>query len=301
MKDKIIQWFSKFKIINTEEYKQLLKSDIELKACNNQTANLKDTIKYWEAQHKVNREYIQGKKDIIKSADAKIARLERKLNSLQESNIEKQLNNAHPKGNISYTGRPLPFGKKNVDFPINILITPNDFNIIKDLKRWKLYQTGEKHETLIPKIYKKIKQYYYKYDFDKNTWGTNELWEFTFESMAKLKIKKGIDCDSWSHFQMSYYVAAGLKEAFGRVVVGNCEYGGHSTIYIYSLEDNQWHHLNSTYGQFSRMSKVSKYPTHEDARNGKDKIGITKVWFSFNRLHSWYKFGKDIPKELKIK
>ena len=224
----------------------------------------------------------------------------KQIEKLSLTTVEKQLNNKYPKGNIAYRGRPLPFGKKNVEFPINILITPNDFNIIKDLKRWKLYQTEENPETLIPKIYKKIKEKYYKYESDKKTWGINELWEFVFESMAKLKIKKGVDCDSWSHFQMSYYIAAGLKDAFGRIVVGNCSFGGHSTIYIYSLEDKKWHHLNSTYGPFSNFKRVNYFPTHEMARNGKDKIGITKVWFSFNRLYSWYKFGKDIPKDMTV-
>ena len=261
----------------------------------------------WEIQHEADRDYIANKKEVILQKNIEILDLKYDLTAIQklleateESEIEKQLNNKYPKGNIAYRGRPLPFGKKNVEFPINILITPNDFNIIKDLKRWKLYQTGENPETLIPKIYKKIKEKYYKYESDKKTWGINELWEFVFESMAKLKIKKGVDCDSWSHFQMSYYIAAGLKDAFGRIVVGNCSFGGHSTIYIYSLEDKKWHHLNSTYGPFSNFKRVNYFPTHEMARNGKDKIGITKVWFSFNRLYSWYKFGKDIPKDMTV-
>ena len=38
----------------------------------------------------------------------------------------------------------------------------------------------------------------------------------------------------------------------------------------------------------------------KDAIEGTDRIGISKVWFSFNDKHCWYDFKGDIPKDLKI-
>lgn len=199
-------------------------------------------------------------------------------------------NNKYPKRSVVYRGRTLPFdNKKFIKVPVSVFITPQDPFIIHDLKKWDLYQTGEDSETLIPKIYYKIKKEYYKYALDRNVWGKAEVWEFVFE-MREKGFTKGFDCDSWSHFQASYYIAAGIPSYKVRVVCGRTDLGGHSTIYILG-NDNKWHHLNSTYGIY-RYDKVSKFPTHDDAYKGKDRIGISTVWFSFNNKFSWSKFGE---------
>ena len=72
---------------------------------------------------------------------------------------------------------------------MNVLLTPNDPDIIEDLKKWKLYRTGEDPETLAPKIYKKVFQTYYRYLYDKEVWNENEVWEMSFEMYEKIREK----------------------------------------------------------------------------------------------------------------
>jgi len=211
--------------------------------------------------------------------------------------LKEYWNNKYKKGIIIYPGRSLPFADEKVDVPVNVLITPNDPFIIQDLNNWGLMGNADTDwETHLIKIYRTIRDRYYKYQYDKTIWGNEEVWEFPFEMRAK-GFGDGFDCDSWAHFQLSYYIAAGLPNWRARVVVGDCKFGGHSTVYIYSLRDNEWHHLNSTYGR--NYSSIKEYPTHSAAENNKDDLGIYNVWLSFNNEFSWYKFTNDIPTELK--
>jgi len=203
---------------------------------------------------------------------------------------EAKVNGEYPNAEIYYEGRSLPFSKTKIKFPVNVLITPNDPRIISDLKKWGLYQTGEDPETLIPKIYRKIFIEYYKYEYDKNVWGEEEVWEFPAELFAKYdRGKISADCDSFSHLMKSYYLAAGVPDWRVRVVCGMTSLGGHSSIYCYSKKSSKWRHINSTFGS-AIFDTLSEYPTHTDAREGKDKIGISTVWFSFNWARSWYNF-----------
>lgn len=232
--------------------------------------------------------------EMLKQRDAEIEKL--KYEKIHNNGLEEYWNNKYTKVTIQYPGRPLPFGSTNVNVPLQVFLTPDDPFIIKDLESWLLYDTEEDFETLIPKIYKRIKGYY-KYAYDKAVWGTNELWEFPFETRIKIKAGSGLDCDSWSHFQASYYLAAGLPEWRLRVVCGETPFDdGHSTVYIYSLKDNMWHHLNSTYGK--AYNNISDFPTNRDAENDIDNVGIKKVWFSFNNKYCWYKFGDKLPDEV---
>ncbi len=210
------------------------------------------------------------------------------------------LNKNHKKRPLVYKGRPLPMSSKNIEVPVQVLITPNDPFIIQDLKNWGLYNTGESYETLLPKIYKKIRNKYYSYAYDRNVWGKKEMWEFPFEVREKLKQASGLDCDSWMDFIISYFIAVLPDPAFARAVAGNIPSGGgHGTIYVFSMKDYKWHHLNSTMGSYS--TEVSQFPTHEDARNGKDSIGISYVWFSFNNQYAWADLKEDLPEGIEDK
>lgn len=213
--------------------------------------------------------------------------------------IEHELISKYPPAKITYKGRSLPFSTTKIEFPVNCLITPYDPYIVSDLISWGLYNTGEDWETLVPKIYKKILLKYYKYDYDINVWGKDEVWELPFEMRAKL-FKKGFDCDSWMSFQMSYYLAAGVPYFVVRGVAGDTSIGGHATVYVYSLHDEKWHHINSTYGGLL-ADMVSGYPTHDDAREGKDQIGITKVWMSWDQRRCYYDFKQSFPELKKFK
>jgi len=214
----------------------------------------------------------------------------------EDAKLEKYWNEKYKKTLIEYSGRSLPYSQETCKIPVNVLITPNDGYIIEDLTKWKLYRTGEDPETLIPKIYKKIKEKYYKYKYDKDVWGQAEVWEFPFEMRAKAE-KTGkwqFDCDSYASLLVSYYISAGVPRWRTRVVAGSSWVGGHSTVYSYSLIDGKWHHTNSTYG-FKEYDNLHEYPTHNDAKSkdnpdGIDPLGIHKVWFSYNDLYCWQDF-----------
>jgi len=235
--------------------------------------------------------------------------------SLEQYEIEEDnqdlidyLNNKHKGANITYRGRYLVTGER-IPIPVNLLITPTDPVIIQDLKDWGLYRTGESPETLGPKIHKKYKQVYYKYRRDITAWDKYEFWEYFYEMRERARLegldKLEFDCDSHAQALAGYYIAAGIPRWRVRVVVGNSYVGGHSTNYIYSIIDNKWHHLNSTYGSCTGYDELTRFPTHTDAKSktnttGNDMLGIYKVWMSFNDLYCWCDFDDDIPENLKI-
>lgn len=247
----------------------------------------------------------------IYDKDAEIDDLITELKTFKPSEEEQILqdfwNNKYNTAIITYPGRYTPTGVK-ISAPVNLLITPNDPVIISDLKSWNLYKTGEDPETLIPKIYKKYFDKYYKYRYDKDSWGKAEMWEYFYEMRELAKIKKEdklkFDCDSHAQALVGYYIAAGVPRWRVRVVVGDTSIGAHSTVHVYSMLDNRWHHLNSTYGS-THKTKISSYPKNTDAKNpetntGTDIIGIYRIWFSFNDVGMWYDKVEDIPKTLQV-
>lgn len=209
----------------------------------------------------------------------------------EDEPLAKYWNNKYPKGRLTWNARSLPFSETKIPVPLTTLITPSDPFILLDLKDWKL--SGD-FETLIPKIYNKIRTEYYHYGTDKEIWGSNEVFEFPFEMRARASLNNNeykYDCDSWSIFQTSYYRACGLPAWRVRIVGGKTRNGGgHATVAIFSLKTKKWFHLNSTYGK--NLDNISDFPSINDET---DKIGINSVWFSFNDLYSWYKFKEDLP------
>jgi hypothetical protein len=220
----------------------------------------------------------------------------------KESKIaEEYWNKKYPIANITYTGRT--FGPSNNMIPIDVrlLITPQDFHIHDILRQNNLYVVDGDYETKVPKIYSWIRNNMYSYEFDQQVFGVSEFWEFPFEILEGQRMlgKKGYDCDSWANLQASFYIAAGVPAWKVRVVIGNCQLGGHSTVYVHSDVDNKFHHLNSTYGN-ADIRKISLYPLSSDAETT-DKLGIKNVWFSFNNLLAWHKFTSEAKESFKEK
>ena len=217
--------------------------------------------------------------------------------TVEEYKLEKYWENKYPKATIMYKCRSFPFSKEAISIPINNLVTPNCPIIRDDLIKWGLYKTGEDHETLIPKIHKKVYEKFYSYKHDEEVWGESEVWEFPFEMHAK-GFSEGFDCDSWATFHASYYIAAGIPSWKIRCVAGDTSIviGGkimaHLTTYAYSEHTGKFHHLNSTYGQL--WSVLNEYPTHKDAEEGRDDVGIKKVWFSFTDKSAFHDFKSEI-------
>lgn len=226
--------------------------------------------------------------------------LKTQINNESESD---RLINEYPSKLVYYKGRVLPNSSTMIKVPVTVLITPTDGRIIQDLKEWNLYQINEDIETWIPKIYKKVMQTYYSYALDENVWGLTELWEFPFEDFAKYddistsKNKFKLDCDSFGILLVSYMRAAGIPPGYVWCVAGSTIGGfGHLTFYAYSKKINKFVHLNSTSTIY--YNNLSEYPTHADARSGKDTIGIAETWLSFNDVCSRSTFDTDTLEEL---
>jgi hypothetical protein len=264
---------------------------------------------------KLNENIVKKDQEIIEKTNI-ISNLQTQLQlksdnvSEDDKKLETYWNTKYPIVSIYYNGRSYPFSMEEIWSPVNTLITPNDPQIISDLKSWELYRTGEDPETLAPKIHKKVWYKYYMYAFDKQVWNIEEVWETPNEMFQKIKKrlsetgdKQGFDCDSWGCMLASYYISAGIPRWRIRCVKGDTWVGCHYTNYLYSKLDSNWHHLNSTYGEIH--NNISEYPTHEDARSsinptGKDVIGVYKVDFSFNDLYCWNLFLTDIPKDMQV-
>ncbi len=213
----------------------------------------------------------------------------------EDDPLAKELNNKYPKSDIEYRGRTFIDNDKRIPIDVRLLITPQDFHIHNLIDKHKLHIKESTYEEDVVKIYNWIKTNYYKYTYDSNNYQVSEFWEFPFEILERKEIDKdaGFDCDSWAHFQLSFYRAAGLPAHLGRVVVGDTKIGGHSTVYVYSKKTGKWHHLNSTYGgNFQRKTTLSDFYTSKDAQD-KDVIGIYRVWHSNNDLYAWSTFETD--------
>jgi len=257
-------------------------------------------LKECEDEVTVKEDDILDKEEEIQQLTIDLQEMVEKVHEKEmEGELEAFWNNKYPKAIITYGGRYLPFSDKKIQVPVSVLITPTDPIILEDLKEWGFLDSNESWETLIPKIYLKIKRKYYEYEFDRKVWGKDEVWEFPFE-MREKGFKKGYDCDSWMIFQLSYYIGCGCPEWRLRGVGGNTRRIGHATVYVYSLETREWHHLNSTYGSMFTGISLSQYPTHDDAGKA-DDMGIVRVWFSFNNKYAWMKIGgKTNDKNLSI-
>lgn len=223
-------------------------------------------------------------------------RLKRKFINLKNKELPKEAiywNDRHPKRLIAYKGRIAPGSSKIIEVPVQLFIQPNDPYIIEDIEKNDLYAVNDRCNDQILKIYKhtRIKPsnpYRYKYD-EVNT-GYPEYWMFPFE----LRNAKAGDCDDWGNELASYLIAAGVPNWRVRCVVGNTWIGGgHLTVYV--LADNlvTWTHLNSTtpYSRIKGIRNLNDLPTTNDPT---DKIGIEKVWFSYNNQYAWHKFETKI-------
>ena len=166
MIQKIKEFFNQWKIIDREYYEKLLEKEAGYLVLDDKYEDLQSEI-------------ILLKDDLN--------------NEKEEDRLNHELLYKYPSKRISWNARSFPFSTEKCKVPLQVLITPNDPYIMKDLNDWGLYKTGEDYETLIPKIYQKIKEKYYKYAFDRNVWGSPEVFEFPFELREK-GFTKGFDC-----------------------------------------------------------------------------------------------------------
>lgn len=211
-----------------------------------------------------------------------------------ESEMAKYFNNKYPKVNVSYKCRPLPNFEELLECDPAVLITPGDWVIENEIKKEGFSVEEKNHDEIMQEIYNWAKKKKYSYAYDWNLYGKNfpEVWEMPFEINSRIEqnLVKGADCDSWAIWLKSYFNAAGIPDWKTRIVIGNCKLGGHATLYAFSTETEQFHHMNSTYGSAFVNKPLSSLPTTDDAKTKVDEFGIYGVWFSFNQTYSWNKF-----------
>jgi len=230
------------------------------------------------------------------------ARLKKAIETLKKQTIPKDSsdkdfwNNKRPKADIYYKGRTIPLSKQMIESDIKIFITPEDAHIQYDIRKYGLKVKDEKNcNSDILKIYKhtRIKKINpYKYSYDSQSFGIGEYWMFPFELQA---MRKG-DCDDWSHELASYLIGAGVPNWRVRVVCGTTYSGfGHSTVYVLADDLKTWKHLNSTTPiSMIKESDLMQMPNSNDPR---DKIGIERVWFSFNDEFAWHTFETNASRD----
>lgn len=234
-----------------------------------------------------------------KELSKKNNKLIKKLEGYEESEEAKFWNEKYPVKNVEYWGRTWGTSKKKIPIDVRLLITPQDYHIHELLEKHDLYYGGGSVDDHIVKIYKFVKNNYYRYVYDHNNYDVTEYWEFPFEMFEALErgYTKGFDCDSWASFIVSFVIASGVPEWKCRVVVGDSKIGGHSTCYFHCDKDNKWHHLNSTMGSKSGYDKLEDFPLTDDAGTTKDVLGIYNVWNSYNNKYAWTTFETGVVKD----
>ena len=216
--------------------------------------------------------------------------------------LEEYWNSKYPTANIEYNGRTFGTSTKMIPIDVRLLVTPQDYHIHDILAANNLYYKSGSIDDHIVKLYHFIKAKYYRYVFDQNNYGITEYWEFPYEMLEALRLKYavGFDCDSWASFIVSFLIASGVPSWKARVVIGNSVVGGHSTVYVHCDATNKFHHINSTMGGKSSYTKLSDYPTTNDAGKGNsDALGIYNVWLSYNNVFSWHKFSSAARSDFK--
>jgi len=207
--------------------------------------------------------------------------------------------NKYPEAIVKYRGRWIFFYglDRQIEMTVTTFLQTNSLLLASIIDKNKLWIEDPNDFKQVKKIYDFIRKKYYWYEKDKTALYKSEFWllpEETIYLKENYDMRVG-DCDDYAHLQASMYIIAGFPEWRVRVVCGNCEYGGHATVYLYSGDrETGWKHLNSTYGtRFQRAKDWTDLPSRKEAVEGMDKIGIKSVWFSYNSKKAWHEFTTE--------
>jgi len=95
---------------------------------------------------------------------------------------------------------------------------------------------------------------------------------------------------------MALFEAAGLTGELRSLywnVCGQTELGGHSTVYVYDLQNDKWRHMETTATSTPYTSFYGlPFNTTET-----DQLRITDVWFSFNSDVARHTFKTDVSEK----
>jgi len=182
----------------------------------------------------------------------------------------------------SFSGRVVPILNTPVDIDVRLMITPQDYDILQDIQDHGLKVkdvTNCNNDILtIYKFTRTNPLLPYIYEYDKQLFKIDELWQFPFETRCT---KLG-DCEDWALSLASYLIASGVPYWRVRCVAGETWKGfGHATVYVLADDLKTWVHINSTTPiSMINANNLTDLPKSNDSS---DDIGIRDVWFSFNK------------------
>jgi predicted transglutaminase-like cysteine proteinase len=202
----------------------------------------------------------------------------------------------YPTANITYQGRT--WGKDKKFYPLDVktwcLEGQNDTAIIKRVRAnsptamvseiIKADPSITAHQACDKAVMRIANAFYKPYNFDIDTWGVDEFWQFPSE----MEYGPAGDCEDSANWRYIGWRLAGIPKELLRVTAG-MTYGGegHATNY-YLASDLKWHHINST-SVFSNGDDVlTKCKTTGDPT---DKMGIQFPWFSMTEEKAFSTFG----------
>jgi len=247
-----------------------------------------------EQKLKLEEEYIKQIEQDCQKIEQELAELKAEEIINQELyDAEQYWNFSKPAANVRYKGRTEPFQLRRTFNDVKVFITPNDCEILEDLRKAQLFITDKRHcNDEILKIYKHTRTKIinpYKYAYDDQKYKISEFWMFPFE----LRSVKSGDCEDWTHELVSYLIAAGVPAFRVRAVAGVTRSNfGHATCYVLGDDLKTWYHLNSTTpAAMIHQRKLEDMPT---SKTKSDDIGLKDIWFSYNNQHAWSSFeNKD--------
>ncbi len=215
----------------------------------------------------------------ITELEQKVAKLEEKLKEEkeqeeQEAKWEKYWNNRHPKQHIEYSGRSFPKDpKRRFSIDVRYFFAPSQ--PLYELVEKNKLNTGTYDERAL-KCLKWVMENF-KYQGDKETFGSSEYWAFPCEA---LYAKKG-DCDDGAILLANLMLCAGIPYWRIRLNAGDVKGGGHAYVTYCRETDNQFVVLDWCY--WPNTKPISERPLHKEEQN------YYGIWFSWNQK---YAFGR---------
>lgn len=227
----------------------------------------------------------------------RIFKKEVKINSqdINESQLELFWNNKYPKKPIIYGGRTIPKRDGMISIDVRKMFWSKDYMLENVIGKEKLIGSTWDRTAL------NCQQYivkHYKYEYDINSVGFNEYWQFPNET---LHLKMG-DCEDGSLLMASLMVSAGVPEWRVRLNAGwaldqDDIKQGHAYVTYCRSTDNNWCILDWCYREDSQIAIKDKIMAKNNSK-------YLDIWFSFNSLFSFshknYDLFEGIYEEPKI-
>jgi len=208
---------------------------------------------------------------MISDSKQEIERLEAELDKLNENPLEEKLNSKYTKKPVKYTCRYINGKAYDLDVR-NFFVNPN----IDELKRIVKDFTGTDEDKAYD-CFKWIRSNI-KYEYDSQTYGVNEHWDYPHEVLELGKA----DCEGQSILLANLMIACGIPYYKVRLVCGwatrtDGTKAGHCYLVMYIESKDRWVALDTTF-----YPKTTRPENREDYKKSKIYGGEDSIWWSFS-------------------